>query len=51
MRLINPLTGLPVDAEGENARLLMERGFKPETPAKKRPQRRNQDKTRATRRG
>lgn len=32
MRLINPLTGLAVDAEGETARLLMERGFKPERP-------------------
>ena len=30
MRLINPLTGLAVDAEGEAAALLRERGFKPE---------------------
>lgn len=30
MRLINPVTGLPVDAEGEAAEFLRAHGFKPE---------------------
>lgn len=42
MRLTNPWTGLPVEAEGEAAERLMARGFKPEeaprkAPAKRRP--------------
>lgn len=37
MRLINPVTGLPVDAEGEAAELLKARGFKPEAKPRKAP--------------
>lgn len=37
MRLINPVTGLPVDAESEAAELLKARGFKPETKPHKAP--------------
>jgi hypothetical protein len=39
MRLINPVTGLPVDAEGEAAELLKARGFKPEAKPRKAPAR------------
>ena len=34
MRLVNPITGLPVEAQGEVAEFLESRGFKPE-PQKK----------------
>lgn len=38
MRLTNPWTGLPVEAEGDAAKRLMARGFKPEkAPAKRKP--------------
>lgn len=34
MRLVNPITGLPVEAQGEVVEFLKSRGFKPE-PQKK----------------
>jgi len=37
MRLVNPVTGLPVDAEGEAAELLKARGFKPEEKPRRAP--------------
>lgn len=41
MRLVNPITGLPVEAQGEAAEFLKSRGFKPEPkrrkPAPKKP--------------
>lgn len=37
MRLINPVTGLPVEAEGEAAETLKSRGFKPEAKPRKAP--------------
>ena len=37
MRLINPVTGLPVDAEGEAAELLKSRGFKLEAKPRRAP--------------
>lgn len=40
MRLINPVTGLPVDAEGEAAELLKARGFRPEAKPRRAPAKR-----------
>lgn len=37
MRLINPVTGLPVDAQGEAAEMLKARGFTPEEAPKQAP--------------
>lgn len=39
MRLVNPITGLPVEAQGEVAERLKAKGFKPapKAPAKRRP--------------
>ena len=51
MRLINPLTGLAVDAEGDTAKLLMERGFTPEKPARKRQPARTTRKRETPKRG
>lgn len=37
MRLVNPVTGLPVEADGEAAELLKSRGFKPEAKPRRAP--------------
>lgn len=46
MRLVNPYTGLVVDAPEEQARLLMGRGFKPEE--EKKPEEKPAPKRRAS---
>lgn len=37
MRLVNPVTGLPVDAQGDAANFLKSRGFKPEAKPRRAP--------------
>lgn len=48
MRLVNPVTGLPVDAEGEAVEFLKAHGFKPEAKPRRAPRKQAPKKPKPT---